>query len=1143
MKVLFKSFLFVILLLFVTPAYAQIDTIFWFSAPEVSASAGESPIYLRFMTYADPADVNISLPANGGFTPINLSIPANSVGSVDLTPFLVQIESPAGNVVSNNGIKITATSSVSAFYELGNPSNREFFTLKGNKAIGDNFYTPFQKQWDNGSTTPASFSSIDIVATENNTTVLITPRTAITGHAQDVTFSVVLNEGETYSARDMNVTAASSLAGSIVSSDKPIAVTLFSGALTNSSCTSTMGDQITPVDYAGKQFIVNAGTSGNDRMYILATQNGTNITIENSGSINTLINWGETYEVATTDAINYISTSKPVYVWHTSGYGCELSGAQVPNLKCAGTYNTAFTRTNSDSLGLILYTRTGYEGNFALNGNPALIPAAAFSPVPGTGGNYMSAIIYYNTTDVPVNSYNEVTNSGDIFGLGVIAGNDGSGSSYGYLSEFTSYPFIDAGPSDTVCANTTLSISGTIGGGDVTGVWSTSGFGTFSNSTTTLANTYIPSALDTLISPINLILTTTGACPVLKDTIVLEVEPAPIVSASADQSVCENNAVVTLAGSITGGATTGYWSTNGTGSFAPDSSALNADYIPSAADISNGSVELVLISTNVGSCLPESDTMYITYTQAATVDAGPLDTIYVCENNPTVSLSGSVSGVTTTGKWISGGAGVFSPDNLDMNATYQPGFSDLNAGGVWIYLESTSNQGCVPVMDSVYVSFTPAPTVDAGAGILACSNDAEITLNGIIGGATTTGVWSGGNGTFSPNNTDLNAAYTPSASEISSGFMNLTLTTTNNLGCTAESDNVQIQFVAPPVANFSATSVCEGVTTAFTDFSNQGFGNIDSWTWDFGDSGTSNMQNDVHVYGAAGTYSATLIIGTDVGCFDTIQKNVEVYDVPVADFSYTASCPNNQIIVDFTDESTINNDVLISWYYDFGGQGTSAMEDPTQIFSPNGNYTIVHTVQSSNGCSDTISQILNIPPLPNASFSYNSNNGLNIGAVINFVNTSTNEDTYYWEFGNNNTSTVENPNNTYFANGNYLVTLEVTGALGCTDSTSEIIVINTVTNEINTLIPNAISPNGDFKNDVWKLEFLDLLYPDARVEIFNEWGQMIFESDGYDDPWDGTYAGELVPDGTYYYVINLNDSGNPDTDIYKGTILVLKSRN
>ncbi|XOV67397.1 MAG: PKD domain-containing protein [Fluviicola sp.] len=1143
MTALFRSLLLIGVTLFSGNALSQQDTIFWFAAPEVSASAGDTPIFLRFMTYANASDVTVSLPANGGFTPITLNIPANSVDSINLTPFLAQIESPAGDVVSNNGIRISATEEISAFYELRNTSNKEIFSLKGNKGLGDNYYTPFQRFWANGSTTPASFSSIDIVATENNTTVLITPRTAIIGHPQDVTYSVVLNEGETYSARDMNVTAASSLAGSIVSADKPISVTVFSGALTNGGCTSTMGDQITPEDYTGRRFIVQGATGGNNRIYILGTQNGTSITVENSTTTNAVISWGETFELATTDAINYISTNKPVYVWHTSGYGCELSGAQVPNLLCAGKYSSAFTRTSADSIGLVLYTRTGFEAQFALNGNGTLIPASAFNPVPGTAGAYQAAVIYYNTTDVPVNSYNEVTNSGDIFGMAVIAGNNGSGSGYAYLSEFTSYPFIDAGNNDTVCANTTLAINGTIGGGDVTGVWSTSGFGSFSSATNVLNNVYVPSALDTLISPINIILTTTGSCPVLKDTIVLEVETAPIVSASADQSLCVNNSVATLAGSVEGGATTGYWSTNGTGTFVPDSSFLDADYVPSAADLANGTVELVLISTNVGSCVPESDTMNITYTQGPTVDAGPVDTLFVCENNALVNLNGTVSGVTTTGKWITSGNGVFSPDNLDLNGTYQPSFADISSGGVWIYLESTSNQNCNAVQDSFFVQFTPAPTVDAGAGILSCTNDAAVTLNGVIGGATTTGVWSGGNGTFSADTTDLNAVYTPTPAEVANGFLFLTLTSTNNLGCTAETDNVQIQFIAPPTANFSVNDVCLNEQSVFTDFSNTGFGPIDTWQWDFGASGGTSMnQNDVFTYGAPGVYNVELIVTSVHGCSDTTTQQTEVFDIPVADFTYSATCNNNQVLVQFTDASTIANGTINFWFYDFGGQGTSATENPLQPFASNGDFTVLHYVESTEGCRDSIYQTVSIPPTPVADFSYNTNNGLNIGAVFNFINTSTNASFYDWDFGNGNTSTSVNPNNTYFSNGNFLVTLVVENDLGCTDSTSEIISINTVTTEINTLIPNAISPNGDLRNDVWKLEFLDLLYPDARVEIFNEWGQLIFESEGYDVPWDGRYNNEYVPDGTYYYIIDLN-TGNPDTDIFKGALLVLKDRN
>lgn len=1144
MNALLRSLLLIATISLSNSLFAQQDTVFWFAAPEISASAGDTPIFLRFMTYDNPSDVTVSLPANGGFLPITLNIPANSVDSVNLTSFLAQIESPAADLVSNNGIRVIATEEISAFYELRNSSNKEIFSLKGNKALGDNFYTPFQKNWDNAITVPASFSSIDIVATENNTTVLITPRTAVTGHVQDVTYSVLLNKGETYSARDMNVTAASSLAGSIVAADKPISVTVFSGALANGACASTMGDQITPETFTGRNFIVQSGTGGNDRIYILGTQNGTSITVSNSTTTSAVISWGETFELTTSDAINYISTNKPVYVWHSSGYGCELSGAQVPNLLCAGKYSNAFTRTSSDSIGLVLYTRTGFESQFAINGNTTLIPAAAFSPVPGTSGAYQAAIIYYNTTDVPVNSYNEVTNSGDIFGLGVITGNDAKGSGYAFLSEFTSYPFINAGNTDTVCANATLPINGIIGGGDVTGLWSTSGFGSFSSATDVLNNIYVPSALDTLISPINIILTTTGTCPVLKDTIVLEVQSAPIVSASADQSLCENNAIAALAGTIEGGASTGFWMTNGTGTFLPDSSFLDAQYLPSANDITNGSVQLVLFSTNSGSCFDESDTMNITFTQGPTVDAGPIDTVFVCENNSMVSLNGTVSGVTTTGKWLSSGNGIFSPDNLDLNGTYQPSFADISSGGIYIYLESTANQSCSAVIDSFFVQFTPAPTVEAGVGILSCSNDPSVTLNGTIGGATTTGVWTGGTGTFAADSTDLNAIYTPTAAEISNGFMFLTLTSTNNLGCAAETDNVQIEFIAPPTAIFSAPDVCLNEPSIFTDFSNQGFGAIDTWQWDFGiTGGASGSQNDTYIYPNSGVYDVELIITSVHGCSDTSAQQTEVFDIPLADFTYTADCQNNQVLVQFTDASTISNGSLNFWYYDFGGQGTSATENPQQLFSANGDFTVLHIVESSDGCRDSINKIVSIPPSPVASFSYNTSNGLNIGAEFNFINTSTDATTYAWNFGNGNTSAEVDPNNTYFANGSYLVTLSVTSDLGCTDSTSEIITINTVTNEISTLIPNAISPNGDLRNDVWKLEFLDLLYPDARVEIYNEWGQLVFESDGYDFPWDGKYNGEFVPDGTYYYIIDLKNSGDPDQDIFKGALLVLKSRN
>ena len=78
-------------------------------------------------------------------------------------------------------------------------------------------------------------------------------------------------------------------------------------------------------------------------------------------------------------------------------------------------------------------------------------------------------------------------------------------------------------------------------------------------------------------------------------------------------------------------------------------------------------------------------------------------------------------------------------------------------------------------------------------------------------------------------------------------------------------------------------------------------------------------------------------------------------------------------------------------------------------------------------------------------------------------------------------------------------------------------------------IPNAISPNGDGLNEVWNLGFTEM-YPMMEVRIFNNWGQLIWESArGYTHPWDGTSNGRPLPVDSYFYIINLNDGTDPVT--------------
>jgi gliding motility-associated-like protein len=70
----------------------------------------------------------------------------------------------------------------------------------------------------------------------------------------------------------------------------------------------------------------------------------------------------------------------------------------------------------------------------------------------------------------------------------------------------------------------------------------------------------------------------------------------------------------------------------------------------------------------------------------------------------------------------------------------------------------------------------------------------------------------------------------------------------------------------------------------------------------------------------------------------------------------------------------------------------------------------------------------------------------------------------------------------------------------------------------NIVIPNAFSPNGDGINDTWQIKLLNS-FLNAKVQVFNRQGQLVFNTKGYSKPWDGTSNGKPLPIGTYYYVI------------------------
>ncbi|MCO6500128.1 MAG: PKD domain-containing protein, partial [Vicingus serpentipes] len=520
---------------------------------------------------------------------------------------------------------------------------------------------------------------------------------------------------------------------------------------------------------------------------------------------------------------------------------------------------------------------------------------------------------------------------------------------------YTSAPIALAGNDDVICVtNPNYTLNGSfIGSGGA--VWTTSGTGTFSPNNTTLNATYIPTAADISAGSVILKLTTTGngTCNAEADSLELTYSPGVTVDAGQDQLVCSTSLFTILQGNVSNGSTTGVWTTLGTGTFAPDSANLGAEYHFSAGDLTAGSVRLVLTSTNNGSCLAETDTMEIVFGSTVYTDAGADQT--VCESNMDVTLNGFVSGGSTTGKWFTNGSGTFSPNDTTLNAIYTPSATDSINGTVELRLVSTNNGGCAQGTDTMEVTIEANPIVDAGTDISVCASVDSINLLGVV--STSQGKWStSGSGFFVPNDTTLSAIYVPSLSDIAVGSWKLVLTSAGNTICNTRTDTLNVTVVDALDAAFTYVESCIGKPMSFTDSTIVYQGTISGWEWDFGDGNTSTSQNPFNTFTTVGPYDVKLIVTSSLGCKDSLVTSVLVNTPPVANFTFDGTLSVNDP-VQFTDGSSID---VVNWEWDFNDGSTSVDKNPLHTYLLENTYEVELIVSNQYGCSDTILKSLEI---------------------------------------------------------------------------------------------------------------------------------------------------------------------------------------
>lgn len=470
-----KAVFFLVLLLTSISSFAQFDTEFWF-APPYANPIHDSQNRFRFVfsTASLASTVTITQPANPAFAPITLSIPANS-NQIQLieTAFA---NMPQSDDISVRGFRIVATEPVFCYYEIASlPStstNTEIFSLKGQNALGVEFMIPMQTAVHNRLNPPYFFSTFSVLATEDNTNVTITPTKALVGHAANVPFTITLDQGEFYTARALGGLAAERPAGSLVASDKPVAVTYCDDAMEWGICIDIGGDQIVPIEMLGEVYIPIQGFSyphtsptgspgPHDRVFVLAVEDNTQVFIGASTTPATTLNAGETFTYtfnvnpltySDQSAVMITTNGKPIYCTQLSGFGCETGLSILPTMDCRGSRVIAVSRSQAASYFLTIVTASNHIGSFTFNGSSTVITAADFHAVPGTSGTYMFARKLISTTLLPVDGSARIENTTGDFHLGVINGGSTGTCKFGYFSDFAGYQ-VNASliTPDTIC--------------------------------------------------------------------------------------------------------------------------------------------------------------------------------------------------------------------------------------------------------------------------------------------------------------------------------------------------------------------------------------------------------------------------------------------------------------------------------------------------------------------------------------------------------------------------------------------------------------------------------------------------------------------------------------------------------------------
>ncbi len=506
-----------------------------------------------------------------------------------------------------------------------------------------------------------------------------------------------------------------------------------------------------------------------------------------------------------------------------------------------------------------------------------------------------------------------------------------------------------------------------------------------------------------------------------------------------------------------------------------------------------------------------------TVSTSANFNVIPNPTVTVVSNTPVICAGESFT-------YTSFGAASYTwgPNSPNLT-TYSVGeVAVVNPSINSVFSVVGGSLGCYSAVKTLTLTVYPLPEISISPSSPTLCLNTKILLE--AGGTGTSFTWAPSLG--------LSGIFSQSVQAGPASTQEYTLIASANSCTSLAMVTVSVLPLPSPLIVLNKTAVCLNEEVLFT-----GSGGL-SYTWN-GPYLVNRQENPLLLKAdnpfKAGTY--TLTVADDKGCRASATQTLLIYDLPDGSLQGTMeACVPFWGEYSFVKNYNASDAIQASWQI---AAQTIPKSRFSYYFNVPGTYTITGLYQDSlTQCRNSEQFLIKALPKPKAGFKTEPEKPVENLDQVQFINTSQGENlsNFRWYFFDNKGPESNQKNTTYLFSdpGQYLIVMEVENSYGCKDTILKTIEVQ---EDFTFYVPNAFTPNADQTNDL----FLPVIrgVKSYQVQLFDRWGQVLFQSSDLNQGWDGTFKGQDCKQDTYIWKIQLSTKSGLEKS-YSGSVLLTR---